>query len=144
MSYLTLLILSKLLMFPLISLTLIHHYWSCFLPCNFDAHSCSILPPVSSAHFSILFYLPTECINSPSPSSPHKVWLYHISLTLNMLMLILLCSIDWRELLLLSDPNASWAIFKEVFLSIMSTTVRNKLVYPPYQLFFSLGQPLFY
>ena len=43
----------------------------------------------------------------------------------------LLCSIDWKELLPLSDPNASWTIFKELFLRIMMITIPRKVMYPP-------------
>ena len=79
-----------------------------FLPSNIDAPSCSILPSVSSSdHFSILFSLPIDSVNSPSPSSPHKVWLCHLADFERVNAL--LCSIehDWKELLPLSDPNAS-------------------------------------
>ena len=99
MSYLILLTLSKSLMFPLISLTLIH------LPLLilFFSHltltlpSCSILHSVTSSdNFSILFSLPTYSVNSPSPSPPRKVWLYHLAdfECANAL----LCSIDWKEI----------------------------------------------
>ena len=129
MPHLILLTLSKLLMLPLISLTLIHlPLLIFFFPSNVDAPSCSILPPVSSQiHFSILFSLPTDSVNSPSSCPPHKVWLYHLNDFEHPN--VLLCSIDSKELLSLTDPNASWAMFKELFLCIMTTTVPSKLVY---------------
>ena len=99
-----------------------------FLPSNIDNPSCSILPPVSSSDlFSILFSLPTDSVNSPSPSPPRKIWLYHPADFERVNAL--LCSIDWKELLPFSDPDASWAILKELFLRIMTSTVHNKLVY---------------
>ena len=100
-----------------------------FLPSNIDTPPCSILPPVSySDYFSILFSLPTDSVNSPYPSPPRKAWLS--DLTDFEHANALLSSIDRKELLPLSDPNASWAIFKELSLCIMTTNVPSKLVYP--------------
>ena len=77
-----------------------------------------------------LFFSPFPLIllTVPTPSLLVRSG-YTISLTLSMLM-PLLSSIDWKELLPLSDPNFSWAIFKELFLHIITTTVPSKLVYP--------------
>ena len=77
-----------------------------------------------------LFFPPFPLILLTVPTPPLLVRSgYTILLTLSMLM-PLLSSIDWKELLPLSDPNSSWAIFKELFLCIMTTTVPSKLVYP--------------
>ena len=101
-----------------------------FLLSNIDTPPCSILPPVSYLdHFSILFSLPTDSVNCSYPSPPRKFWLYHFADFEHANAL--LSSIDRKELLPLSDPNAFWAIFKERFLCIMTTTVPSKLVYPP-------------
>ena len=89
--------------------------------------------------FSLLISLPIESVNSLSPSPPIKVWLYHLAEF--ECANALLCSIDWKELRPLSDPNTSWVIFKETFLCIMTATVPSKRVFP-YQHFSSLGQLL--
>ena len=103
-----------------------------FLPSNIDAPSCSIFLLLLLLQTIYLFFSPFQCtnsVNSLPPPPPCKVWLYQ--LTDFESANALLCSIDWNELLLSSDPNASWAIFKERFLHIMTTNVSSKLLYPP-------------
>ena len=81
-SYLILLTLSKLLMLPLI----FSHFDTpstinlVFFLSNIDNTSCSILPPVSSSDYFLLFIsLPMEFVNSPSLFPPHKTWVYHLT-----------------------------------------------------------------
>ena len=97
-----------------------------FLPSNIDASSCSILPSVSSSdHFSILFSLPTDSVNSPSPSPLLKVWLDHLGA-----FEYANAPLTGVNYFLCQILMSSWTIFKELFLHIMMTTVLSKLVYP--------------
>ena len=95
-----------------------------FIPTSFQPCSYSILPPVSSSdHNAILFSLPFSSSVSPNPSaSPRQVWVYDQANY--QLANDLLSSVP------LSDPESAWLIFKNVYLSIMHTTLPSKLVYP--------------
>ena len=92
----------------------------------------SILPPVSSSdHNTILFSHPLKSISLHPPALPRRVWLYdqHNYQLANDL----LSSVPWESTLPFSDTESAWLIFKNIFLSIMHTTIPSKLVYPsPY------------
>ena len=60
--------------------------------------------------------------------TPHKVWLYNQADFVRANSLLF--SIDWLQVLPSSDPNASWIIFKELFLRIMDCTIPSKLTFP--------------
>ena len=120
-------------MLLLISLTLMHHP---LLILFLVLLTLTLLPLIffllSLLQTIFLLSFTTEFVNSPSlpfPPPPRKVWLYH--LTDFECANALLFSIDWKRINTLSDSNASWAIIKELFLCIMTTTVPSKLVYHP-------------
>ena len=92
-----------------------------------EISSC-VLPPVSfSDHNSILFAIPLKSHITTTPTTPHKVWLYNQADFVRANSL--LCSIDWLQVLPSSDPNASWIIFKELFLLITNCTIPSKLTF---------------
>ena len=123
--------LSKSLMVSLISLTLIQYKLILFF-----FYLTSML-------FLVVFFLPSlfqtiSLFFSPFPQilltvlSPPRLTRsgYHISLTLRIPM-VSSAPLIGKNYSPLSDPNASWAIFKECFHHIMTTTVPSKLVNPP-------------
>ena len=87
-----------------------------------------IAPPVSNSdHKSIFFFLPLKP-GIPSPSSPHRVWLYEradFCLANDHMN-----TIQWEPILPSSDTQASRIILKELLIHIMHKTIPSELVYP--------------
>ena len=94
-----------------------------FVPSSFSSYSCNVLPPISNSdHYSILFSLPLPATSSPAPSSPstsHRVWLYHRADTLTMNEL--LSSIPWTSILSTTDVNHSWQVLNILFLRLCTS-----------------------
>ena len=128
---LTLSTISKSLMVSLISLTLIQYILILFfsyltlmllLVVFFLLSLCQIISLFFSPFPQILLtVLPPPLLTRSG---------YTISLTLRMPM-VSFAPLIGKNYFPLSDPNASWAIFKECFHHIMTTTVPSKLVYLP-------------
>ena len=99
-----------------------------FIPSSVHLNFCNILPPVSNSdHYSILFSIRVDSCSSPNFTSPHLVWLYdHADFSLaNQL----LDSIPWSSILLPTDTETSWLIFRELFEKIIQKTIPSEMVY---------------
>ena len=87
----------------------------------------TLLSLLNSDHFSILFSLSIQ--SSEDSHSSHRIYLYDQANFTEANRL--LNSIPWHEILDRKNTEASWLIFKKLFLRIINRTVPSEIVHSP-------------